>query len=297
MKDGELKIEFRPRLSCTPVLAQKVELFTMRASSSATASFVGAGALLLAGLSLALAKPPRCALAMATTSASKRPGATNTPTPPAASKSARRDDAPTPVTQPPLPAPTLVRKDLAWADVAERVRDDEDGPELAADAVCAALNEDDRSRAHPLRVCVHGRMAGAAFAARLSPWSCTARRRRRRRRRRASSSSTSTARTPASSRRCAAGPCPAFASPSFTEPETLLFSHATQATPSSAPQLLPFSAAAVERYDLRSLAVDLECAAGVDAVELLLTFETTDDRDHAWSLVERAKASGDPMDE
>ena len=92
-------------------------------------------------------------------------------------------------------------------------------------------------------------------------------------------------------------PLPTFASPSFTEPETLLFSHATQATPSSAPQLLPFSAAAVERHDLRSLAVDLQCAAGVDAVELLLTFETTDDRDHAWSLVERAKASGDAMDE
>ena len=92
-------------------------------------------------------------------------------------------------------------------------------------------------------------------------------------------------------------PLPAFTSPLFTEPETLLFSHATQATPSSAPQLLPFSAAAVECYDLRSLAVDLECAADVEAIELLLTFETTDDRDHAWSLVERAKASGDAMDE
>ena len=87
-------------------------------------------------------------------------------------------------------------------------------------------------------------------------------------------------------------PLPTFASPSFTEPETLLFSHATQATPSSAPQLLPFSAAAVERYDLRSLAVDLECAADVDAIELLLTFETTDDRDHAWSLVERPTPMG-----
>ena len=45
------------------------------------------------------------------------------------------------------------------------------------------------------------------------------------------------------------------------------------------------------------LLLQFMCAAGVDAVELLLTFETTDDRDRAWSLVERAKASGDAMDE
>ena len=80
----------------------------------------------------------------------------------------------------------------------------------------------------------------------------------------------------------------------FTEPETHPFS---QATPSSAPQLLPFSASAIERFDPCSLAVDLECAAGVDAVELLLTFETTDDataRGRSWS---GRRPPGDAMDE